>query len=255
MIKFFRRIRRKLLAEKQFSKYLLYATGEIVLVVIGILIALAINNMNQDRIDKKNEQTYLQGLKKEFQTSKLKLNELIVVNQNNLNGAKQILAYTSNKDSLPAESQFSKLLYETFSFDIGFNPNNSLLNEMINSGSLKNISNAKLRIQLTNWISTMEDIARQERDLGIQREKVLELFRTNDNSLSVVLEQAGVNEELDLPKQKDEKSNLNLLHSTAFENIMLMFILTSYATEDSHYKPLMEDLDTIIGLINDELKN
>ena len=43
MIKFFRRIRQKMLTENKFSKYFLYAIGEIVLVVIGILIALAIN--------------------------------------------------------------------------------------------------------------------------------------------------------------------------------------------------------------------
>ena len=49
MIKFFRRIRQKLLSENKLSKYLLYAIGEIILVVIGILIALQINNWNEDR--------------------------------------------------------------------------------------------------------------------------------------------------------------------------------------------------------------
>jgi hypothetical protein len=47
MIKFFRKIRQKLLSENKFSKYLLYAIGEIILVVIGILIALWINNKNE----------------------------------------------------------------------------------------------------------------------------------------------------------------------------------------------------------------
>lgn len=49
MIKFFRRIRQKLLSENKFSQYLLYALGEIFLVVIGILIALSINNWNEGR--------------------------------------------------------------------------------------------------------------------------------------------------------------------------------------------------------------
>ena len=47
MIKFFRRIRQRLLSENKFSKYLIYAIGEIVLVVIGILIALTLNNNNE----------------------------------------------------------------------------------------------------------------------------------------------------------------------------------------------------------------
>ena len=47
MIKFFRKIRQRLLSENKFSKYLFYAIGEIVLVVIGILIALQVNNKNE----------------------------------------------------------------------------------------------------------------------------------------------------------------------------------------------------------------
>ncbi|MFL1011759.1 DUF6090 family protein [Flavisericum labens] len=52
MLKLFRKIRQKLLSENKFSKYLLYAVGEIVLVVIGILIALQINNWNDEKKDR-----------------------------------------------------------------------------------------------------------------------------------------------------------------------------------------------------------
>ena len=51
MIKFFRRIRQKLLSESKFSKYLLYAIGEIVLVMIGILLALQVNTWNEQKKD------------------------------------------------------------------------------------------------------------------------------------------------------------------------------------------------------------
>lgn len=53
MIKFFRKIRQSLLAENKLSRYLLYAIGEIFLVVIGIMIALYFNNLNQDRLNEK----------------------------------------------------------------------------------------------------------------------------------------------------------------------------------------------------------
>jgi len=62
MIKFFRRIRQKLLRENQFSKYLLYAIGEILLVVIGILIALQINNWNEKIKTQENVQAQLTNL-------------------------------------------------------------------------------------------------------------------------------------------------------------------------------------------------
>ncbi len=55
MIKFFRKIRQRLLTENKFSKYLIYAIGEIILVVIGILIALQINNWNELNKIKKSE--------------------------------------------------------------------------------------------------------------------------------------------------------------------------------------------------------
>ena len=51
MISYFRKLRQRLLAESQLSKYLLYALGEIMLVVIGILIALQVDNWNEERLN------------------------------------------------------------------------------------------------------------------------------------------------------------------------------------------------------------
>ena len=73
MINFFRKIRQKLLTENKFSKYLLYAIGEIVLVVIGILIALQINNWNQQRILEKQSQQVLLNLREEINENKTEL--------------------------------------------------------------------------------------------------------------------------------------------------------------------------------------
>ena len=74
MIKFFRRIRQKLLSENRFSKYLIYAIGEIILVVIGILIALQINNWNDNRIKNNQVKTYalklISDLKQDIQAVK-----------------------------------------------------------------------------------------------------------------------------------------------------------------------------------------
>jgi|TARA_R110001606_G_scaffold397685_2_gene574917 hypothetical protein len=64
MIKFFRKIRQRLLTENKFSKYLLYAIGEILLVVIGILIALSINNWNEERKSRADEIKILTNIKK-----------------------------------------------------------------------------------------------------------------------------------------------------------------------------------------------
>ena len=65
MIKFFNKMRMKLLSESKFSRYLLYAIGEIILVVIGILIALQVNNWNQERHHKETQAKYLTQLLEE----------------------------------------------------------------------------------------------------------------------------------------------------------------------------------------------
>ncbi len=81
MIKLFRNTRRKLLSENKFSKYLAYAIGEIFLVVVGILIALWINNKNQERINEAKAVTILKeiqrDLKKDIESSQEVVNTFI----------------------------------------------------------------------------------------------------------------------------------------------------------------------------------
>lgn len=62
MLKFFRKIRQQLLSENHFSKYFLYGIGEILLVMIGILLALQVNNWNEARKNKETEQKILQSI-------------------------------------------------------------------------------------------------------------------------------------------------------------------------------------------------
>jgi uncharacterized protein DUF6090 len=76
MIKFFRRIRQNLLTENKFSKYLLYAIGEIILVVIGILIALSINNWNEAQKSKLIETALLQDFKKGLEFDILQMDSI-----------------------------------------------------------------------------------------------------------------------------------------------------------------------------------
>jgi hypothetical protein len=69
MIKFFRKIRQQLLTENKFNKYIIYAIGEIVLVVIGILIALSINNWNEWQQQREKETIVLYDLKENLESN------------------------------------------------------------------------------------------------------------------------------------------------------------------------------------------
>lgn len=77
MIKFFRKIRQNLLSEGKTLKYFKYAIGEIILVVIGIIIALQINNWNENRKAANEEIKILKALQSDFKVSKERLQETI----------------------------------------------------------------------------------------------------------------------------------------------------------------------------------
>lgn len=76
MIKIFRKIRHNLLSENKFSKYFLYAIGEILLVIIGILIAIQINNKNTKRIEKEVFESNLQYVLEDIEKDKTDLLEI-----------------------------------------------------------------------------------------------------------------------------------------------------------------------------------
>jgi hypothetical protein len=78
MIKFFRKIRQDLLSKGKTGKYLKYAIGEIILVVIGILLALQINTWNENRIDSKRLNLYTQSLLNDLELDKKRLIECMV---------------------------------------------------------------------------------------------------------------------------------------------------------------------------------
>ncbi len=113
MIKFFRKIRQGLLTENKFSKYLLYAIGEIILVVIGILIALSINNWNEDRKSKKKTVLLLKQVQKEL---------LYNIKNSNI-----VFDFYRGKDSLIYKVLNEKVNYEDYK------SNNELRNLVLSS--------------------------------------------------------------------------------------------------------------------------
>ncbi len=104
MIAFFRKIRQKLLDEKSFSSYLVYALGEIVLVVIGILIALQINNWNEARKMEDNRSKNLALIKEEIKANQKIIKEVYYYHLRVNDSLKQIKL---PKTEAEAKSSFS----------------------------------------------------------------------------------------------------------------------------------------------------
>ena len=94
-----------MVTENKVSKYLLYALGEIVLVVIGILIALQINNANEQRKERAAEQVLLKQLLSEFNSNLVQLDQKVVIRKEMMSAAKQFFDLIDhpekrNKDSI-----------------------------------------------------------------------------------------------------------------------------------------------------------
>ena len=77
MISFFRKIRQKLLSQNRITRYLAYSIGEILLVMVGILLALQVNNWNESQKERKLEQVFLKKLVKDL-TDDIELLEEII---------------------------------------------------------------------------------------------------------------------------------------------------------------------------------
>lgn len=108
MIKFFRKIRQKLLTVNKFSKYLIYATGEIILVVIGILIALQVNNLNEQRKQRKVRDTYYLSMINSFDNDLKEIEDYLEFIEASINNINEFKAKV--KESLATKRQVNFLV-------------------------------------------------------------------------------------------------------------------------------------------------
>jgi hypothetical protein len=148
MIKFFRKIRQKMLTENKFSKYLLYAIGEIVLVVIGILIALQINNWNETRKIKKVEKEILNVLLEDLNSAKKYSNQYIINEQSYLDVIEKILHNDSLKAILKSNDKTIEYFNKSFwDFEIKI-PVINTYSDLKNAGKIAIIQNDSIRNRL-----------------------------------------------------------------------------------------------------------
>lgn len=141
MIQFFRKIRQGLLTENKFNKYLLYAMGEIVLVVIGILIALQINTWNENRKMMVKEDSILRGLKLEMLSN---LRELKADYESELyfsDATNDVYKYIQNKSAL-VDSMYTDF-FAAVQFNYFFPKSSSY--ESLKAGNLEIIKSDTLR--------------------------------------------------------------------------------------------------------------
>ena len=198
--------------ENKTGKYFKYAFGEIVLVVIGILIALSINSWNENRKEINNLKVLTENLHNEFKTNleelEIDLNRL----KRKISAGDTLKTYFGTENVKISEFKVDSLLFEFFESPT-WNPSTFTLNEIKNSGKLSNIKNAKLKSLLYQWERQYGDIIEWQNSLTSSIEGPLEVLKTKGS----VVNMDFYNEDT-LNKSKFNIRNSNLFQEILFEN-------------------------------------
>ncbi|WP_075352523.1 DUF6090 family protein [Algoriphagus marinus] len=250
MISIFRKIRQKLLSQSKISRYVIYALGEIFLVVIGILIALQVNNWNLERTNQKAEKKALQDLKEEFTDQAKRLDDA-------RNRRELSITFFSRKLDFMKSGMIDSLIAYHPILNLGnttLNAPNGVINSLISSGQINLISNDSLKYRLASWSEAVEDV-REEEDNHfrfvateflpyLERNLPLTIVNfpiTNSNSERLFYTENQVKDFYAKMIQELEYQNLCIMN-TNWNQIAIL-----------EYNDLQKDLEQIRKLIDQEL--
>jgi len=209
MAKLFNNIRKKLVTEKpstaRTANYLKYAIGEIVLVVIGILIALSINNWNEQRKNNLKEKSILADIHEEFLQNKKQLDTVVFYNKRSYLNCKKLVALFPidiKKDNLDSISRY--INYSLFTYT--FNPSQGTIKSIVNTSSFDIIQNDSLRNILISWQDLVTDLQEDE-------------LVTKNTVIKLIDPKFSKNLDFNL-NLKDKRNHLEFLETIEFEYLM-----------------------------------
>ena len=250
MIKFFRHIRQRMIKENRVSKYLLYAIGEIVLVVIGILIALQINTWNQQRERNNQETIYLEDLRNDFLFDLETLDQKVAQNDKAIENAKEVLTLISSKTDFSDEDKMKLyVLLLPLCGESYFIPEQGTIHQIEASSSGNYIRNKALKDQIFRYHSSRE---REEKNME-QSIQIYQHHFITPNVLSIgmdpVFSEMAFNESYEF----DPVDVSSLMKNKQF--ITALFMKSAGATNQNNvYRSVQKEAEQIVALINDELK-
>jgi hypothetical protein len=253
MIKFFREIRQNLLSVGKIGKYFKYALGEIILVVIGILIALQINNWNENRKTNFNQLKYLDLLKKEALSNITNLDIEIGRIKKMNEGQKEIFRLIDESKDTLSEAYINQTFFKAFTSLAGIKYENSVFTEIKSSGELKNIKNDSLRITLIALEPYYETIKKQENFINNLQKKILDHISL-DGDLRLMLESTDYYKQLGIGKAKAaSKGNKLVLDDNYFKNKMIEYLAMTTNLTDALYPSMKNRIIDVVHRIDKEI--
>lgn len=251
MIRLLRKIRQKLLSDNSYSVYLLYASGEILLVVIGILLALQIDNWNGQKQLRNTEQQYLLALKGEFLFNHEELERVAKRNKENADNMKILANLMGPAGPDISETELGDLLVAALAVEIQFNPSQGVLDEIISSGKLGIFSNQELRFALSSWSGRLYKLRVKEQELSRLRYRTIDKVRDEGN---LRMTHGSWIEETGIERTRFSTGNIDLLRSTSFEGHLVGAALMSLNLHNYHFPAMEEEIERILLLIDEEIE-
>ncbi|MFX0557499.1 DUF6090 family protein [Maribacter sp. CXY002] len=157
MIKLFRHIRQKLLSENKFSKYLLYAVGEIILVVIGILIALQLNDWNDHKKQLLLENEYYCRLLEDAVLDEEQTQNLLRLAEDRLTASNQGVRLLLKDDAQQIEIG-NQIVLATKAIYSGFESNDSAYEDLKSGANLNIIRDKAIIRALNRYFNKIEEL-------------------------------------------------------------------------------------------------
>ena len=147
-----------MLTENKFSKYLLYAIGEIILVVIGILIALQINNWNERKKERAQDQKYLIDIPNHLEAASTQIESVGMEYQNIISKIDSLHIFIKN--AKPKTTDYNKLFHNfmAVSYIPKFTPQKNGYNNLISVGDINQIQNQELMKKIASHYNYIDYI-------------------------------------------------------------------------------------------------
>lgn len=241
MINVFNKIRKQLLDENKTGRYLKYAIGEIVLVMIGILLALQVNNWNQNRALKKEELKIMKSLHQEFSENLVKFDKVYKIHLNNNIDIETIMSIETK--SMSGDSLVS--LMTSTNINYTFDPFQGIYNSIINSGKIELIYNDVLK----NKISRIQDLIM---DYQEDEDEVRSFLTQNVHPFLLKHPLRKFNRRTD-NEEKIKENYIKIIESFKYNNLMLF--LRAWMNQIFIEGPILrEEMVFIISLLESEIE-
>ena len=221
------------------GKYFKYALGEIILVMVGILLALQVSTWNQQRIATQKEELLLEALNEEFVKNKAQFEGVVVKHEQALASTQfAISQFPINPETINVDTYYAGM--ESWGQWSTFNPTQGVIRSLVNTSSFELISNPELRVLLVLWEDVLADY-KEEEDQALY---VLQnfLYPEIGDHISWV---NGIS---------DDRSEKDYLSTIQYENVFvrretdLKNILGWEENEDNELKLIKTTIDRIIEL-------